>query len=453
MSQMFFFRPIFVIELIIAEILFAKDFERRKLFWLRAALSVIGCIALSFLAPPKAENFFVHFFTFTFLFALTLAAGVICFDAPFKSILLCAVAGYTVQHIASEAYEMFNVTMETTVNVSLDFYDSNEITAISAENYYFLIVYIFLYTLVYSLNGVFFAPTVRKAGANEMGDAVTMALSALILLIDLVVSSVVTFVVPTRVLASVFPKDKTIVFVVEMLLHFYNFLCCILVIVLLVEVPRRSGAESELKVVKKMRMREKDQYALMKENIEVINVKCHDLKHKMYAVFNEKGFADEEKEEIKKAIDIYDSAYRTPSEALNVVLTEKSLVCKSKGIDLSCILDATRLDFMPDYEVYSLFGNLLDNAIEATANLKASERSIGLKITANGKLVIIKIFNNFAGETDFKDGLPVTTKNDKAFHGYGLKSVKHTVEKYGGSMDIKTDKQVFTLTILFPSAK
>ena len=83
----------------------------------------------------------------------------------------------------------------------------------------------------------------------------------------------------------------------------------------------------------------------------------------------------------------------------------------------------------------------------------ASERSIGLKITANGKLVIIKIFNNFAGEADFKDGLPVTTKNDKAFHGYGLKSVKHTVEKYGGSMDIKTDKQVFTLTILFPSAK
>ena len=447
---MFFFRPLFTFELIFAEWIFARKLPKRRNAVLRAVLSIAACFAVSFLLPYRQTTLLMHLSTFFVMFVASIISLILVFDAPFKNILLCAVAGYTAQHVASELYEMFNVTMENVKNVSFDFYEvGGEVTG---ENYYFLIVYLFIYTAAYAVAATTVARYFERKQIFEMDNTVVTVLSGLILIIDVVVSSVVTFVTPTRVLADIFERtDKTIAFAASLMLHFYNFLCCVLVLVILVEVPRRSSAEAELKIMSVMRAREKEQYELVKENTEVINVKAHDLKHRMNAVFDGKSFADEEREEISRAIDVYDSAFHTKNEALNVVLTEKSLVCKNKGVQLSCIIDASKLYFVKDYDVYSLFGNLLDNAIEAATSLEKDRRTIGLKMAAQGEILILKVFNNYDGSFVVKDGkLPQTTKKDKAYHGYGLKSIKHITEKYGGEMNVLTKDEVFTVTIILP---
>ena len=173
----------------------------------------------------------------------------------------------------------------------------------------------------------------------------------------------------------------------------------------------------------------------------------------MRNILNNKQVDTSEINKIEQAIDIYDSTYKTKNEALNIVLMEKGLICKKNKIELTCIIDASKLSFIKDNDIYSLFGNLLDNAIEAVKNLEQSKRVISLQIKNSGEFLIIKTYNNYNGKINFVNNLPITTKEDKDYHGYGLKSINYIVKSYDGQMKIKTNNQVFDLTILFQTNK
>ena len=173
----------------------------------------------------------------------------------------------------------------------------------------------------------------------------------------------------------------------------------------------------------------------------------------MRNILNNKQVDTSEINKIEQAIDIYDSTYKTKNEALNIVLMEKGLICKNNQIELTCIIDASKLSFIKDNDIYSLFGNLLDNAIEAVKNLEQSKRVISLQIKNSGEFLIIKTYNNYNGKINFVNNLPITTKEDKDYHGYGLKSINYIVKSYDGQMKIKTNNQVFDLTILFQTNK
>ena len=171
----------------------------------------------------------------------------------------------------------------------------------------------------------------------------------------------------------------------------------------------------------------------------------------MRTVLSGKQVDSEEIRKIEDAINIYQSAYKTENEALNVVLMEKGMLCKSKGIDLSCILDGAGLEFMSDSDVYALFGNIMDNAIEAVSRIPAGNRAIGLQIKTHGSFVSVIVYNGYEGDLEFKGGLPQTTKGDRSNHGYGMKSIRYIVNKYDGRMLINGDGGVFRLTMLFQS--
>ena len=138
--------------------------------------------------------------------------------------------------------------------------------------------------------------------------------------------------------------------------------------------------------------------------------------------------------EIENVISIYDSVVKTDNEALNVILTEKSLICRKNRISLTCMADGAGLDFMDASDIYSLFGNLIDNAMDAVSKLDDHEkRIIGLSVHADGNMLAINVNNYYEGVVVMdSDGLPVTTKQNKDFHGYGMKSVRMIVERYGG---------------------
>ena len=101
--------------------------------------------------------------------------------------------------------------------------------------------------------------------------------------------------------------------------------------------------------------------------------------------------------------------------------------------------------------MYSLFGNALDNATEAVMKIAdPAARTIGLRLAAEDKFVTLTVYNSYEGEIATKDGLPVSAKKDAAFHGFGIKSIRYTVDKYGGGMSVRWKDGVFTLNILFP---
>ena len=115
--------------------------------------------------------------------------------------------------------------------------------------------------------------------------------------------------------------------------------------------------------------------------------------------------------------------------------------------------DGKKLSFMRSSDLYALFGNIIDNAIEAVSVLDEDKRTISLSVSEKSGFIVINIYNRYDGELSFESGLPRTTKSDESMHGFGMKSVQATCEKYGGSMSIRTDKNVFNLNIIIPKTE
>jgi sensor histidine kinase regulating citrate/malate metabolism len=156
-------------------------------------------------------------------------------------------------------------------------------------------------------------------------------------------------------------------------------------------------------------------------------------------------------EEIQQSVQIYDSMFQTGNSVLDTVLTEKSLHCGANGITLHCIADGHLLDFMDPVDLYGILGNALDNAIESVQMLQQSEqRFIDVLLCAERQFLVLRISNPLHGPLHFRDGLPLSTKASDGYHGFGLKSIRHTVEKYGGCVTVSEEHGCFTLRIMIP---
>lgn len=67
--------------------------------------------------------------------------------------------------------------------------------------------------------------------------------------------------------------------------------------------------------------------------------------------------------------------------------------------------------------------------------------------------MLLRFENYYEGTLEFEGGLPVTTKKDKAYHGFGIKSIRYTAAKYGGSVTVKAKDNWFEMKVLFPLPK
>ena len=136
---------------------------------------------------------------------------------------------------------------------------------------------------------------------------------------------------------------------------------------------------------------------------------------------------------------------------LDAILTAKSSYCLDHGITLTSLADGEALGFMGVVEVSALFGNALDNAIEAVSKLADREqRLIRLSVARQKGFLCVKVENRCLDSLVVEGELPRTTKPDKALHGYGLKSIQATAEWYGGSVTVQAEKGWFTLGIVIP---
>lgn len=144
-----------------------------------------------------------------------------------------------------------------------------------------------------------------------------------------------------------------------------------------------------------------------KATIELINIKCHDLKKQIALLGDRNHITKEEIDELNRAISIYDASVKTGNEALDVLLAEKTLFCENQGIQFNCIADGACLRFMRSSDIYSLFGNAIDNAVEAVIKIKEDNlRCIGISIKESKGMVSAHFENYYTGDLDFDEGLP-----------------------------------------------
>lgn len=197
-------------------------------------------------------------------------------------------------------------------------------------------------------------------------------------------------------------------------------------------------------------------YQLSKENIDMVNQKYHDLKHQINILKTQSytGKSTNYLEKMEREIRVYETQNKTGNQILDAVLTNKAMICQNKEIELKFIVDGEALSFMDDMDVSALFGNMLDNAIEsAEKQQEKQKRLIWLYVTREKQFVRIRTENYCDEKIHFKNGMPVTTKKDRQLHGYGMKSIKSTVEKYHGSVVAAQENNWFELKILLPAGR
>ncbi|MDR1186091.1 MAG: GHKL domain-containing protein [Bifidobacteriaceae bacterium] len=196
-----------------------------------------------------------------------------------------------------------------------------------------------------------------------------------------------------------------------------------------------------------------EQYLQSKRSAEELSRMHHDLKHYAAAMRAEDS-ADRRSEylqALEETIRGYESEIETGNALLDVVLGSKLKRCQELGIAMTCMVDGAALDFMDPMQLSALFGNALDNAIEASARIPEPEhRSVKVSAFAQGGFMTVRFENHLPYPVEFADGLPQTTKPDRARHGYGAANMRRVVESLGGSMTFAVEDGWFVARALIP---
>ena len=143
--------------------------------------------------------------------------------------------------------------------------------------------------------------------------------------------------------------------------------------------------------------------------------------------------------------------FKTGNNVLDTLLTGAGLKCSRQNITFTCVADGALLNHIYVMDLCTIFGNALDNAIEYEVQIENKEkRLIHVSVSRMNEFVLIRVENHLQDQVKFHGEFPVTSKSNKAYHGFGLKSIKYSVEKYRGTMKIKTEGEWFVINILIP---
>ena len=99
------------------------------------------------------------------------------------------------------------------------------------------------------------------------------------------------------------------------------------------------------------------------------------------------------------------------------------------------------VDFIEPLDVSTIFGNGLDNAIEASEKLPEEQRAILVKAGKMQNFFSVLIENNCLQDSG-------NTNDDDFLHGFGISNMRKAVEKYDGQLMSKCENGKFTLKIL-----
>lgn len=419
----------YVLEILLSTGLFCIRFERKPHFWLRVML--VACIISLFvtlygtgvsllpgvLYHPAVANIIRYILVYGFIFVGILYA----FDTQYSNAMFSLVCGTATQHMSFRLYSCILVLLDQGYDAPYAWVPILLTSAI-------------VYTTVYLTLG-------RRINQNQehyFNNRLTLVTGGMVALLTVILH----FLMEPYVNLD----SEPMIFI---LVSFHSILCCAMALMIEHGLFRNRVLANDKELLEHLIYQQKEQFRISKDNIDMINIKCHDMKHQISQLTG--AVNQEVVQELEHIINIYDANLKTGNEILDVCLMEKKLQCEKNHIKFDCIANGACLDFMVPSDIFALFGNALENAIEASCNISnEARRIISLNVTTQLGMVIIHIENNYEGQLVFNDGLPSTTKDDHNYHGFGVRSIQMIAEKYKGNVAVLADEGIFNLNISLP---
>lgn len=395
----------------------------RHLPWPVFIIAPVGIVApLWLFIAGRWVNPGVDVVTFLLTFALLLLLNATVVFSLFKtsiwSALFCASAGYTIQNTASSLQVFFG-----------------DIAKIGGPSWPGQIPQLAIVTVVYVL---FFALYVRKVRKGRLELVEDRHMLFAFMLSMLVVIGFDIFIKAaahegTSPFTCFALRTVHLAFCVSLLFFEYQSLSS-------------SKLEMEATIDRHIIAERSRQYEQSRLSIEAVNQRMHDLVHSVATSAAERGatddpLVDELLAQIMAEVRHYDAIIRTGNEALDTVLTEKSLVCEQEGFRLMPIADGHAVDFLDAADVYVLFGGLLDTAIEQVKLVAdAPNRDISLQVRRVGDLATIHV-ERYCGEAEGPEGHGLDTPD---------RIVSTTIDRLGGTLTADVMDGVVSVTVSIP---
>lgn len=190
-------------------------------------------------------------------------------------------------------------------------------------------------------------------------------------------------------------------------------------------------------------------YMEKQKDEERIRAIYHDMKNHLLVLEEQAGTSEsvQTAEKLREQIAVYEDYLHTGNDILDIILKEKSCRAREMRIDFSASADLSGLESIEPLDLSTIFGNGLDNAIEASEKLPEDQRVILLKAGRVQNFLSVIIENNCLENRNPRKG---TSKEDEFLHGFGLSNMKKTAEKYGGQCIAGCKNGKFILKILIP---
>lgn len=421
---------VFVGELLLATSVYVFKLRRRNHFWLWLVLCLSCFIgfAYSWSLIPYINS--VTSIIFSILFFFIAFFGLIgslmaCFKVNIQAAMFLGTAGYAMQHFT---YKLIQIVIGSIEKGIPSFVDNNYgIYGIYAS---FVIISL---PIFYNMFG-------KKIHNNE-----TLIIKDSRLLIISIILIICT-VILNLIYESFVKVSNLTLFIVGCL---FDMVCCFLTLFIEFEMLKSKEISEAYIQMKTIWESEKKQLEISKENMDYMKILAHDLKHEL----NESTLliSKDKVDELNHRIAAFGNSIKTGNDILDLVIAERTLIVQKENINLSIIADGSVLSNMKQSDCYSLFMNIMDNAIDAVKELPKDQREISLAVRESMGMILIHEVNPFKGTLNFKDGLPQTTKRDSMYHGFGTKSIKGIVDSYSGDCEISIkDNNIYVLNILLP---
>ena len=414
---------VMALQLLLTGAMYIPGLRQRRLFIVRSCLGVTMFFFLSWisLGLHEDQDLLIHPLLIYALFGVLL---LILFDLDGKKLCFVFLAAVATQHMAVTATDTLRAVFQT--------YDRN--------------------VLWYAISFLCFAVTLptcyRIFGRQMRYTAQVKMQSARLIIVSCIIFALVYLL---RVFSLIqmwkLPQGNPLFITVNL----YGLVGSLAALTILFTGNHEDTLVEENQMIEQMLHEREAQELLTGETIDLVNMKYHDMKHLVTAMRHTGGAGvGDVLDEIERVLPQYERVLHTGNAALDTVLMNKLVLCGAKDITLNCMADGAKLEMLSSADIYALFGNLLDNAIDALQEEPVEKRAISLQVFEKRGYLCIHAENSCSNPPDLENGIPKTRKRDKQYHGFGIRSICYIAEKYGGNVTISAEDRQFNVDILIP---
>lgn len=419
--------------------------HRQEKFAIKVALGIIACFIQGFLWMPlydKMQDNYYFYMPIGFVYIL------------FESVLVFFIIMICFDMSTAEA--MFRCTIGKTMEMTLTVFLRNIVIYVFLPDLperlfgVYIIVMIVAYYMVY---GLLFKRTIKDvsggnpenyfSGNKGLFFSLTfgyLGVAFLMALIQTICEHLISPLEGHEELGGIY-YDVYVFGILSLLL------IAALIDIALLRIYREAVLESERNLFSQLLSEKEKQYEFVKENADVINKKCHELKKQLHAL-EEEGNAEKNAtlREISKALNFYDTTVKTGNEVLDTILTEKSILCANRGIKLSCIVNSENINNIGTMDLYTILDIALDSAIRYESSIHDPEKKIiSFMLTSAGSMNYIVIENYY--DPDYTP-YQMTDKRD---YRRASNTVRQIARHYHGEVMTSKENNVYQFQIILPN--